>query len=282
MLGHKLYQRLSEHHETFATVRGPFDSIERFGIFDKNSIIDNVDLASDDDIERSIEATHPNVVINAAGVIKQRPSSKNIATTLTINSILPHKLAALGQEYGFRTIIVSTDCVFSGAKGSYTEDDPTDANDLYGISKRLGEITDENCLTLRTSIIGRELSAGHSLVEWFLSNRGRTVKGFSRAIYSGFPTTIFADIIDDLLSNFPDLSGLYHISSDPIDKCELLELVNSAFNSDVTIEADDTFSIDRSLDSTKFRQKTSFEPIPWVRMIDLMASDPTPYGSFVK
>lgn len=277
MLGHKLYQRLSAGFEVFATIRGPFESVERFGIFQRDSTIENIDLSDDSEVRRAVEFVRPDVLINAAGVIKQRPSSKDVVTTLSINSILPHRLAALGQEYGFRTIVISTDCVFSGAKGNYSETDEPDAKDLYGISKRLGELTGEDCLTLRTSIIGRELQTGHSLVEWFLSNRGGSVKGFTRAIYSGFPTVVFADIISNLLVNFPQLSGIYHVSSDPIDKCTLLELVNAAFGAKVQIEPDDTFVIDRSLDSSKFRHEASFEPLAWDKMIKLMASDTTPY-----
>jgi len=281
MLGHKLYQRLSQNFEVFATVRGSFDDIEQFRIFDRDSIVEKVDLAQDADITRALQTVRPDVVINAAGVIKQRPLSNNVVATLSINSILPHKLAALGKQQGFRTVVISTDCVFNGTKGNYKETDDADAQDLYGISKKFGEPTGDNCLTLRTSIIGRELRSGHSLIEWFLSNRGGFVKGFRRAIYSGFPTIVFADIIGNLLLNFPDLSGLYHVSSDPIDKYSLLELVNSTFDAEVKIEPDDKFIIDRSLDFTKFREETSFEPISWPRMIELMASDPTPYASFV-
>ena len=282
MLGHKLYQRLYGILDIFATIRGSFDEVTRFGIFDREGIIENVDLTSEPDIQRAIDISRPDAVINAAGVIKQRPWSKDVFATLTINSILPQRLAGLGQAHGFRTINISTDCVFSGAKGNYLESDPPDSQDLYGISKRLGEITGENCLTLRTSIIGRELETRRSLVEWFLSNRGGNVNGFSRAIYSGFPTIVFADIISNLLMNFPQLSGIYHVSSDPIDKCTLLELLNKAYDANVKIEPDNTFVIDRSLDSSRFRQETLFDPLAWVNMIEIMASDRTPYASFGK
>jgi dTDP-4-dehydrorhamnose reductase len=282
MLGHKLYQRLSEKVEAFATIRGTFDDVGKFGIFNPNSIIENVDLTRDEDILKALDSVQPDVVINAAGVIKQIPSSKNVTTTLSINSILPHKLSTLGRKYGFRTIVVSTDCVFTGIKGNYSESDLADSRDLYGVSKKLGEVTDENCLTLRTSIIGRELRSKHSLVEWFLSHRGEQVKGFTHAIYSGFPTIVFADIIYNLLINFPNLSGLYHVSSDPIAKRTLLELVNIAFNANVKIQPDNTVVIDRSLNSSKFRKETSFGPQPWEEMVEKMRSDPTPYALFAK
>lgn len=282
MLGHKLFQQLSNSFQVFSTIRGTFEDVGGFGIFEKDRLIENIDLSDDDAIRRSVEISEPDVVINAAGVIKQRPSSKDVITTLTVNSILPHRLATLAKEIGFRLIVVSTDCVFSGDKGNYTEEDPADALDLYGRSKNLGELVEENCLTLRTSIIGRELTSGHSLVEWFLSNRGGEVKGFRQAIYSGFPTIVFADIISSLISDKPELSGLYHVSSEPIDKFTLLTMLNKRYGANVIIHPDDLFKIDRSLDSTRFRNDVGFKPPTWAEMIDRMASDPTPYDSFKK
>lgn len=282
MLGHKLVQRLSANFDVYATLRGSFSDVGLFGIFERGLIIENVDLIDESAIRRAVELVRPDVVINAAGVIKQRPTSKDVVNTLLVNSILPHRLAALGHEFGFRVIVISTDCVFSGTKGNYSEDDSADALDLYGRSKNLGEIDGDDCLTIRTSIIGRELQTGHSLVEWLLSNKGGKVKGFSRAIYSGFPTIVFADIISNLLSEHKALSGTYHISSDPIDKYTLLELINDAYRARIEIEPDETFAIDRSLDSSRFRSETGFKPASWNEMVDRMASDPTPYDSFLK
>ena len=282
MLGHKLVQRLSDEFEVYTTIRGTFEQVERFGIFQRSSVIENIDLAHEPDVRRSIEKVVPDAVINAAGVIKQIPSSKDVVTTLLVNSILPHRIASLGREYGFRTVVISTDCVFKGDKGNYSEMDEADASDLYGRSKNLGEVSDDNCLTLRTSIIGRELRAGHSLVEWFLSNRGGKVEGFRRAIYSGFPTIVFADIISNLLSRNPTLSGTYHVSSDPIDKFTLLNMINDAYDAGIDIQPQDEFCIDRSLDSSEFRSATGFKPQSWQEMIERMAGDPTAYDSFVK
>jgi dTDP-4-dehydrorhamnose reductase len=282
MLGHKLVQQLSKNFEIHSTIRGSFGDVQRFGIYERDRLIENVDLAETADIRRTIDAVKPDVVINAAGVIKQRPSSKDVVTTLMINSILPQRLAGLSSEHGFRLVVISTDCVFNGERGNYNENDPADAFDIYGRSKNLGEVSADNCLTLRTSIIGREFTAGHSLVEWFLSNRGGKVKGFRQAIYSGFPTIVFADIISNLLIQHPALSGIYHVSSDPIDKFRLLGMINEAYSAGVTIEPDDSFKIDRSLDSSRFRNETGFAPPTWPEMIDRMAADPTPYDKLRK
>lgn len=199
-----------------------------------------------------------------------------------LNAIFPHRLAEIAGITGARLINISTDCVFDGKKGNYNEEDLPDATDVYGKSKNLGEVTGNNCLTLRTSIIGRELQTNHSLVEWFLSNRGKKVKGFVNAVYSGFPTIVLADIIAALIENHKNLSGLYHVSSEPINKYELLRLINEAYQAGVEIEPFDDFRIDRSLDSTKFRKETGIFPADWPEMIKRMADDKTPYDEWRK
>ncbi|HSU26036.1 MAG TPA: SDR family oxidoreductase [Pyrinomonadaceae bacterium] len=280
MLGHKLVQRLGPDFDVWTTLRGSFESVSRFGIFDQIKTTEAVNVEDEGLVRQTIDRIRPDVVINAVGIIKQLPSSKDVITTLNVNSIFPHRLAQLSEQFGFRLICVSTDCVFDGLKGGYTEADMPNAIDLYGKSKNLGEVTGENCLTIRTSIIGRELASSHSLVEWFLSNRGKRVKGFARAIYSGFPTIVLADIIRMLLTEHKHLAGLYHISSDPINKFELLKLIGSAYDSEVAIERDEDFRIDRSLDSSRFRKETGFVPKSWPEMIEFMAADKTPYDEW--
>lgn len=282
MLGHKLYQRLKTDFEVSATIRAGFDSIKRFDLFDENSIIENVDVTDLDSIHTAVEKTKPDVVINAAGVVKQLPEFQHVIKTLSINSVFPQRLADLAGEYTFRLITVSTDCVFSGNKGNYNEADVADAQDLYGISKLLGEVKGNNCLTIRTSIIGRELASAHSLVEWFLTNRGNIVKGYLNAIYSGFPTNVLAEIISDIIRNHAGLHGIYHVSSEPINKFVLLGLLNKYYKADVVIEPFEDFIIDRSLDSSAFRQTTGFSPLGWEHMIEQMAADPTPYETWKK
>lgn len=280
MLGHKLCQHFKNRHEVIATVRGGADKLSQYDIFGGVSFVENIDVTDVATVEHAVETTRPDVVINAAGVIKQLPSASDVINTLSVNSIFPNRLAELAAKYNFRLICISTDCVFNGEKGDYTEDDKPDAYDLYGQSKRFGEVTAENCLTIRTSIIGRELGTSHSLVDWFLSNRGGSVKGFTKAIYSGFPTVVFADIIERLITEWPDLSGLFHVSSEPIDKYSLLRLINDAFDARVAIEPSADLLIDRSLNSKKFKDLTGFAPKPWPEMIAEMAADTTPYDKW--
>jgi dTDP-4-dehydrorhamnose reductase len=282
MLGHKLVQTFNDQFDVWTTLKGKFSDYEKYGIFDENKTIEAVDIEEFESVENVVKKIKPQVIINAVGIIKQLPSSKNVVKTLSINSIFPHKLVEVADRYSAKLIQISTDCVFDGEKGNYTEEDVSNATDVYGKSKNLGEIVGANCLTLRTSIIGRELQTSHSLVEWFLSSRGKKIKGFSNAIYSGFPTIVLADIIADLIHNHKDLAGLYHVSSEPINKLELLKLLNKAYRAEVEIKPFDDFRIDRSLDSSKFRQETGFSPASWEKMIERMANDPTPYQKWRK
>jgi dTDP-4-dehydrorhamnose reductase len=277
MLGHKLVQFLGRHAEVWATLRGNFGEIEAFELIDKQRCIEEIDIENVASIRKAVITSQPDIVINAVGIVKQLTSSKDTIRTLTVNSIFPHHLNELAAEFGFRLFCISTDCVFDGIKGNYAESDLSNATDLYGKSKNLGEVVSENSVTLRTSIIGRELRTSHSLVEWFLANKGKSVKGFANAIYTGFPTIVLADIIRSLIFEHPKLSGLYHVSSDPINKYDLLKLLNKQYGANIEIERDEDFRIDRSLDSTKFRNLTGFIPASWEAMIEQMANDPTPY-----
>lgn len=279
MLGHKLLQVLSPEFEAYVTLRGPFAGYEKFKRFSGSRTFDNVDLMETGPIDGVLLKLKPNVVINAAGIIKQVPSASSVIETLMINSILPHRLAALSNQLGFRLITISTDCTFSGSKGNYSEDDISDAADLYGKSKNIGEVIEANCLTLRTSIIGRELGTKHGLLEWFLQNRGGKVKGFSKAIFTGFPTVAFSRIIRDILVDHASLSGLYHVSSDAISKLDLLRLIDDRFRTNIDIEPSEDLRIDRSLSSERFRSTTGFRPTPWREMIDQLADDSKGYDA---
>ena len=199
---------------------------------------------------------------------------------MKINSLFPHQLANVCQAVNARMMHISTDCVFAGTKGMYSENDISDATDLYGRTKYLGEVDRPPALTIRTSIIGRELQTTSGLVEWFLSNRDSTVKGFQKAIYTGFTTIALSDIIANIIDNHPDLTGLYQVSSEPINKLDLLSLIKEKFGLSCVIEPETKTCIDRSLDSSRFRQLTGFVPPSWDKMIKQMAEDPAPYDNW--
>jgi dTDP-4-dehydrorhamnose reductase len=228
-----------------------------------------VDVEQNDSLIEAFTRIRPDVVINCVGLVKQLVVAEDPLQAIPINAILPHRLARLCKLAGARLVHISTDCVFSGDKGLYTEADAADAKDLYGRSKYLGEVDYPHAITLRTSIIGHELDGARSLIGWFLAQTG-SVKGYRRAIFSGLPTVEIARVIRDYVIPHPELHGLYHVSAAPISKFDLLTLVAQTYGKTIDIVADDQLVIDRSLDSTQFRQATGFSPKPWAELISSM------------
>jgi dTDP-4-dehydrorhamnose reductase len=279
MLGHKLCQLYRREFVTWCTVRSQPRGPEGFEIWDPQHTIAGVDAVDFDSVARAIAEVKPQAVINCIGIIKQLKAAKDPIVSLSINSLFPHRLAIICRAAGARLIHISTDCVFSGRKGMYTEDDVSDAEDLYGRTKYLGEVGYPGCLTLRTSIIGRELHSTSGLIDWFLNNRGSKVRGFRKAIYTGFTTQALAKIIACVIVNHPELSGVWQVSSEPINKYDLLKLVNEVYRAGIEIEPDDAFFCDRSLNSARFRAAANFQPPSWREMISEMFSDPLPYDS---
>jgi dTDP-4-dehydrorhamnose reductase len=271
MLGSAVFRLFhgDSNHEVWGTLRNP-GGAKHFSESAKGSLISNVDILDQDSLVAVLAQVKPDVVINCVGLIKQLADAKDPLSALPINAMLPHRIAKLCALSGARMIHISTDCVFSGRKGLYSEDDISDAEDLYGKSKYIGELhSAPNAVTLRTSIIGHELGSQYSLVDWFLSQNG-TVKGYEKAIFSGLPTVELARVIRDFVIPNPELKGLYHVSVDPIDKLSLLQLVAKVYNKKIDIIADGNVSIDRSLDSSKFQAATGYVPPSWLELIKSM------------
>ena len=267
MLGHKLLATLGQDHVTRVTLRQPLGAYAQFGLFDAGNSFPDLDARSLEALVATFAAFQPEVVVNCIGLVKQRAAAKDDAiASLEINALLPHRLRELCQAAGARLIHISTDCVFSGSRGNYRENDVSDAEDLYGRTKFLGEVTASPALTLRTSIIGRELSRKQGLVEWFLAQSGK-IRGFKRAIFSGFSTAEFSRIIKLLIERFPNAHGLYQVSAEPIDKFTLLGLLRDRYKQDVEIVPDEAVVIDRSLDSTRFQAEFGYRPPSWPEMI---------------
>jgi dTDP-4-dehydrorhamnose reductase len=277
MLGHKLWQLARPRMETWATVRTVTPALQGLGVVDADRTVTGVDVTQPGVLDELLARVRPDVVVNCVGIIKQLAEAKDPVTSIAINALHPHLLARACAAHGSRLIHISTDCVFDGAAGGYREDDVTNASDLYGRTKALGEVTGPGCLTLRTSIIGRELSGASGLVEWFLSRRGHTADGYTNAVFSGLTTAELSNVILQLVDEHPDLQGLYHVSAAPIDKYALLTLLDGAYGTGVTITPRDAPVIDRSLDSDRFRRATGLVPPPWEAMVEAMAADPTPY-----
>jgi len=232
-------------------------------------LLAGVDVEQVDSLVAAFEKVRPDVVINCIGLVKQLAAANDPLVTLPINAMLPHRLARLAALVDARLIHVSTDCVFTGSKGDYFESDAPDAQDLYGRSKLLGEVDYPNAITLRTSIIGTELGSAHGLVGWFLAQSG-TVKGFTKAIFSGVPTAVLAQIMRDHVIPNPAMRGVWHVSAGPITKFDLLQLVAAEYGKDIQIVPYDQLVIDRSLDSSRFREATGWTPPSWPHLIAQM------------
>ena len=270
MLGSTLLRYFSaqEGVEVFGTARSA-KGIESLFDVRRVRMIGDVDVGHEERLCEVFTEVRPDVVVNCIGVVKQLADAEDPLTAISINSLLPHRLAKYCAAVGARLVHLGTDCVFSGGKGNYLESDVPDATDLYGRSKLLGEVDYPNALTLRTSLIGHELNSSRSLVDWFLSQEG-SVKGYRRAIFSGLPTVETARVIHEYVLPNPDLRGVYHLSVDPISKFDLLSFVAKVYNKDIEIIPDDSVVIDRSLDSTRFREATGFKPKPWPQLIQEM------------
>jgi dTDP-4-dehydrorhamnose reductase len=267
MLGHQLLKQLESGHEVRVTLRQDIEAYAEFGLFNPQNSYERTDVRNQERLVEVLTDFRPQAVINAIGIVKQRPAAKKSIPSLEINAIFPHRLALLCKAIDARMVHLSTDCVFSGNKGNYQESDPSDAEDLYGRSKLLGEVHDNHCLTLRTSMIGRELARKQGLLEWFLAQHG-VVKGFQNAIFSGFTTLELSRIIEDVLVNYPEATGVYHVSSDPISKFDLLVLIKEKMGLAVEVISDEAVHCDRSLDSTIFRKEFNYTPPTWERMIE--------------
>jgi dTDP-4-dehydrorhamnose reductase len=274
MLGHTLFYELSQndYFDVFGTVRNSEGIDNWFNSELLAKIIDGVEADNFDGLKKFILNLRPDVVINCIGIIKQIPLSNDPIASISVNSLFPHQIAKICQDSGARFIHISTDCVFSGQKGNYEETDISDAVDLYGRTKFLGEVGCPHCVTLRTSIIGHELRGKYGLLEWFISQKNK-IKGFKNTIFSGFPTVELARIIQEYVIPNSHLNGLYHVSSNPISKYDLLNLIARRYNKNIEIEPYDGVKEDRSLNSTLFKNSTGYIPPPWEKLVDEMYQD---------
>ena len=234
-------------------------------------LVAGVDVEYPDALLKVLDQLRPDVVINCAGLTKHKPAAEDPLLSIPINALMPHRLAGLCKLIGARLLHISTDCVFSGDQGGYTETDFTDARDVYGKSKAMGEVDYPHALTLRTSTIGHELQSTYGLLDWFLA-QSTQCHGYKRAIFSGLPTVVFAQIIRDIVIPHKHLSGLYHVAAQPINKYDLLRMIAGIYDKAIEIIPDDRLVIDRSLNADKFHAATGYVAPEWPELIRLMHS----------
>jgi len=273
MLGHKLVQKLSRGCHVYATVRREFDFSRALVQWEPDGVIRGVGVENLCSVESAIGDVRPDAVVNCIAIRHAR-TPKEYDACVAVNEQFPLHLAAVCQKAGARLIHISSDCVFSGSRGYYAEDDPCDTTDAYGRTKAAGEMHGPNCLTLRTSIVGREIRAPKTgVVEWLLSQQGETIKGYSRAFFSGVTTCALSEIVRRLLLEHRELSGLFHVASSSISKLALLQAVRDRFALRIGIEPDNTVAYDRSLDGTALERRTGLRPPSWPEMIDELYTD---------
>lgn len=270
MLGNAMVRLLgsSDGYEVIAATRSA-DAGDHFPAGLNAQFIGRVDAENPDSLAGLFAAARPDAVVNCVGLVKQLQNAGQVLAAVPLNTLLPHRLLALCEKSGARLVHISTDCVFSGRSGGYRETDQPDAADVYGLSKYLGEVGGAQAITLRTSIIGHELRGRASLLEWFLAQTNR-VEGYTRAIFSGVPTVELAGIVRDLVLPRADLHGLYHVSAEPIAKYDLLRLIAAQYDRDIEIVPNAELAIDRSLDSSRFRAATGYQPRAWPELIARM------------
>jgi len=269
MLGSTVLRVMSERSDwiVFGALRSDQSDLHRLA--PSATLISDIHVDQPDSLLSALEISRPDAVINCVGLVKQLSIANDPLEAIPINSLLPYQLLKMCKSINARLIHISTDCVFSGAKGKYHEDDLPDATDLYGLTKRLGEIDDPQAITIRTSIIGRELKGHHSLLNWFLAQTGE-VQGYAKAIFSGLPAVELAHVIRDVVLPNPHLNGLYHVASDPISKLELLRLISQVYHKKIHIVPDSDVIIDRSLNADRFYKATGYKPPSWPELVDQM------------
>ena len=269
MLGNAMLRAMSaqEAWSVFGTVRGANPAL--YAAAPRAVLIPGIHADQPDSLLAAFAQARPDVVINCVGLVKQLSNAEDPLVAVPINTLLPHRLARMCEVAGARLVHVSTDCVFSGKQGNYTEFDLADAQDVYGRSKLLGEVDYPHAVTLRTSIIGHELRSAHGLIDWFLSQQAR-VKGYTEAVFSGLPTCELARVVRDFVIPHASLRGVYHVAAEPISKHDLLQIVNREYGKNLQIEPDDQVKINRSLDASRFREATGYVAPAWPDLIAQM------------
>jgi len=277
MIGHKIAQSLEDFELILASRKSI--SSKSIGVINGKMVLHNLIT---DSLDLLLDSTTPDIIINCAGITTRRGVEDNIVNTGLVNSDLPHKLDSWANLNSKKLIHFSTDCVFSGNKGNYLDNDFADAEDIYGKSKALGEVNSPNTLTIRCSMIGRELYNFTELFEWLIKNKNKKIEGYSKVLYSGITTVRMGKILNQILKKNLNLSGIYNISSTPISKFDLLVKLSNAFNLNVEVKQNINNKSNKVLISEKFTEITGIYPPNWDDLIPEFKEDCEKYKSLYK
>lgn len=284
MIGHRMWATLGERHEAIGVLRrhelGALSMIP--GIATKKTFF-GVEFQDLSRLTKIVSDTKPDIVLNCVGIVKQLKDSSDHMKSIALNALFPHQLAKVCADNNARMIQFSSDCVFDGLKGNYTETDFPNAQDLYGRSKAMGEVDYlTNVVTMRTSSIGREVFPHGGLVEWFLSNEEKKITGYKQAIYSGFPTQRLGSIISDYIIPNKELSGVIHVAGTPIDKFSLLSMIKDHFKLNIDLLVNEQVKVERGLNFDNFSKLTGFKSPSWKEMMKDLEVDFDIYESIRK
>ncbi len=274
MLGHTLYRELVQSFpDTWAVTRKPYEYYEKYGIFDSERFLSGLEARSAESINDILSQVEPDVILNCIGMTTRKMSGVHASDIILINSAFPHLLAEWCLSHNRSLIHFSTDCVFDGKSGPYNSADSRDAQDLYGLSKSLGEVKGDNIITIRSSIVGLELEGKTELLEWARSQKGNTVKGFSNVMYSGVTTLTMADVIAQLLSSNVTYSGIEQLASEPISKADLVHLASDVFNLNITVQQVETPVSNKVLIASPFFERIGVRVASWSDQLKRVASE---------
>jgi len=270
LIGHKLFQVIGEDLDTYAALHHS----SAHPLFSGANVFNNVDVLEFDKLTQLISDNQIDVILNCVGITKRNSDINNLEMAIATNALFPHRLANWAKTNNKRVIQFSTDCVFDGSIGNYSEDSATTGPDIYGKTKALGEIDYAHSLTIRSSFIGRELKAKTELLEWALSCKGQKIRGFDKAFYSGVSTIWMARTIKSIITDHKDLSGLWQLATEtPISKLDLLNQVNKSFELEMEIETDSSFETMPTLNGAKLKKAMSLNIPDWNVMMDELATE---------
>ena len=257
-------------HQTIAVLRN-YSKIKLFNEKYHQNFLVIENILDYIETKKKLEIIRPDILINCIGITNKEKINKpyQIEKFININSLFPHRIQRICCELGTRLIHLSTDCIFSGSKGFYSENDNPDPTDIYGRSKLLGELDYENTLTIRKSVIGHELVSRKGLLEWFL-HQNISVEGYKDVIFSGLTVLELAKLIDKYILPRSDLKGILNISGESISKFDLLKIISDVYHKSIEIIPNESIKINRTLNSSKFYKLTGYKPNSWPVLIKSM------------
>lgn len=274
LIGHKLLQELSVDHEVFGTLHKTKAQYNNLALFADSTIIEGIDVLKFEKLTEILQVIDPDVLLNCVGITKRKITQNNTLEVIETNAVFPHKLAYWAKNNNKRVIHFSTDCVFNGKEGDYSEESLTTAEDLYGRTKALGEIRYDHTLTIRSSFIGQELFDRTELLDWVLAQDGKQIKGFKNALYSGVSINFMAKTVNDIIINHTKLNSLYQLAPDvPISKYDLICSVKKAFGLDIDVTLETDYVHRPTLNAAKLKNEIGIKVPSWEEMMEELANN---------